>query len=55
MKKFIVFIITAIILSISAVSCGSKAEKDIKSLLGNETKLVSVKSIDINSFFVIDL
>lgn len=52
MKKFIVFIITAIILAVSAISCNGKVEKDIKTIVGNDVKVCSVKSIDINENFV---
>lgn len=51
MKKFIVFIITAIIMAVSFTSCGGKVEKDIKAIVGNDVKVCAVKSIDIKENF----
>ena len=51
MKKFIVFIATAIIMAFTFNSCASKVEKDIKTIVGNDVKVCSVKSIDITESF----
>ncbi len=51
MRKFITLIITTIILAVSVISCGSKVEKDIKALVGNDIKVCDVKSIDIEEDF----
>lgn len=51
MKKFIVLIITSIILAVATISCTSKVEKDIKTIVGNDVKVCAVKTIDIKENF----
>lgn len=51
MKKFIVFIIAAIILAVSAISCGNSVKSDFVSFIGTEVKDVSVKEIPIKGTF----
>jgi tRNA(Leu) C34 or U34 (ribose-2'-O)-methylase TrmL len=50
MKKFI-NILSCLIVAMVAMSCGSKVEKDIKVLVGDEFKVVDVKSVDIQKDF----
>jgi hypothetical protein len=50
MKKFI-NILACLIVAMVAMSCGSKVEKDIKAIAGDEFKVCDVKTIDIKSEF----
>lgn len=51
MKKFIVFIIAAIITAFAFNSCTSKVKNDIKTIVGDNVKVCSIKSITINKDF----
>ena len=51
MKKFIVFIITAIMLMATAMSCGNNVKKDIETIVGDNVSVSAVKSIDIKENF----
>lgn len=50
MKRFFT-ILSCLIVAMVAMSCGSKVEKDIKAIAGDEFKVCDVKSIDIKSNF----
>lgn len=50
MKKFI-NILACLIVAMVAMSCGSKVEKDIKAIAGDEFKVLDIKSVDIKKDF----
>ena len=50
MKKFINILFCTIVAMV-AMSCGNKVEKDIKVAIGDQSKILKVKSIDINENF----
>lgn len=51
MKKFFIFIIVSIIISLSLSSCDGNVVRDIKKVVGNDVKVCSVKTIHIKNDF----